>query len=140
MAAELANPQTDRASLNAEGRAFEITKSASFEAAHFLSGHGEGHPYGNVHGHSFRVEATVAGIVPPGEEWVADFAYVEAALKETAARLDHKLLNEIEGLGKPTLERLCLWIAEDLKPKLPGLAAITVARPSLNERCTLKLG
>jgi 6-pyruvoyltetrahydropterin/6-carboxytetrahydropterin synthase len=139
MATELANAQTDRASLTVEGRVFEITKAVTFEAAHFMGGKPEGHPYRNVHGHSFRLEATVAGKVKPGEQWVEDFSHLTATLEATAAKLDHKLLNEIEGLDVPTLERICLWAAADLAPGLPGLTRVAVARPSLNERCELVL-
>lgn len=139
MATELANPQTDRTALSAEGQIFEISKAVFFEAAHFMGGKPEGHPYRYVHGHSFRLEATVAGVVKPGEQWVEDFSHLTAMLEATAAKLDHKLLNEIEGLEVPTLERICLWAAADLGKTLPGLARVAVARPSLNERCELVL-
>lgn len=118
---------------------FEISKAVTFEAAHYMGGKPEGHPYRSVHGHSFRLEATVAGVVKPGEQWVEDFAHLTACLEGTAAKLDHRLLNEIDGLEVPTLERICLWAAADLAPALPGLARVAVARPSLNERCELVL-
>ncbi|KJS38171.1 MAG: 6-pyruvoyl tetrahydrobiopterin synthase [Hyphomonas sp. BRH_c22] len=139
MATELANPQTDRASLTPEGRVFAITKSVNFEAAHYMGGKPEGHPYRNVHGHSFLLEATVSGTVKPGEQWVEDFSRLTASLQATAGKLDHKLLNEIDGLDVPTLERICLWAAADLAPGLPGLSRVAVSRPSLNERCELVL-
>jgi 6-pyruvoyltetrahydropterin/6-carboxytetrahydropterin synthase len=72
MATELANPQTDRASLIPEGRVFAITKSVNFEAAHYMGGKPEGHPYRNVHGHSFLLEATVSGTVRQGEQWTLE--------------------------------------------------------------------
>ena len=118
---------------------FEITKAVNFEAAHFMGGKPEGHPYRSVHGHSFRLEATVAGVVKEGEQWVEDFARLTECLNATAAKLDHRLLNEIEGLDVPTLERICLWAAADLKQALPGLKRVAVARPSLSERCELVL-
>lgn len=139
MAIELTNAQTDRSSLNVEGQVFEITKAVNFEAAHYMGGKPEGHPYRNVHGHSFRLEATVAGTVKPGEEWVQDFSELTAILNETAQKLDHRLLNEIDGLDVPTLERIALWAANDLKSKLPGLKKVALARPSLDERCVLVL-
>ena len=139
MATELANPQTDRASLSAEGQVFEISKGVTFEAAHYMGGKPEGHPYRSIHGHSFRLEATVAGTVKPGEQWVEDLGHLADCLNATAARLDHRLLNETEGLEVPTLERLCLWAAADLKARLPGLSRVAVARPSRNERCELVL-
>lgn len=118
---------------------FEISKAVTFEAAHFMGGKPEGHPYRNLHGHSFRLEASVRGKVKPGEEWVEDFSKLTAALNDVAAQLDHQLLNEIDGLSVPTLERICLWVARALKPGLPGLARVTLSRPSLNESCALDL-
>ena len=91
---------------------FEISKAVTFEAAHFMGGKPEGHPYRNLHGHSFRLEASVRGTVKPGEEWVEDFSKLAAALQDVAQQLDHTLLNEIEGLSVPTLERICLWVAK----------------------------
>ena len=104
-----------------------------------MGGKPEGHPYRNLHGHSFRLEAAVKGTVKPGEEWVEDFSKLTAALNEVAGKLDHRLLNEIDGLSVPTLERICLWAARELKKNLPGLSHVTLARPSLNEACTLKV-
>lgn len=137
MATELTNPQTDRAALSPSGEVFEISKAVSFEAAHFMGGKPEGHPYRNLHGHSFRLEAAVKGKVKSGEEWVEDFSKLTAALNDVAGKLDHRLLNEIDGLSVPTLERICLWAARELKKDLPGLSRVTLARPSLNETCTL---
>ncbi len=62
-----------------------------------------------------------------------------AALNGVAEKLDHKLLNEIDGLSVPTLERICLWVARELKAELPGLSRVSLSRPSLNENCTLEL-
>lgn len=137
MAIELTDTQADRAALEVAGQSFELTKAVTFESAHFMPDHPEGHPYRNLHGHSFRLEVTIAGQVQPGAEWVEDFSYVTDVLQRVAGELDHRLLNDIEGLAKPTLERLCVWIANRLKPQLPGLKQIVVARPSLDERCAL---
>ncbi len=140
MAIKLTDPQTDRAPLSVEGQVFEITKAVTFEAAHFMGAKPEGHPYRNVHGHSFRLEVTVAGTVKPGEEWVQDFSDLTAILAATAQKLDHRLLNEIDGLSVPTLERICVWAANDLRAALPGLKRVELARPSLDERCVLVVG
>ncbi|MEM7639023.1 MAG: 6-carboxytetrahydropterin synthase [Pseudomonadota bacterium] len=126
--------------MSVEGQVFEITKAVTFEAAHYMGGKPEGHPYRNVHGHSFRLEATVAGTVQPGAEWVQDFSDLAAILTETAEKLDHRLLNEIAGLEVPTLERIAVWAASDLIARLPGLKRVVLARPSLDERCVLVVG
>lgn len=125
--------------MSVEGRVFEISKAVTFEAAHKLPGRGKDDTYGRVHGHSFRLEATVSGSVQPGKLWVEDIAVLTGALSDIADLLDHKMLNEVEGLEVPTLENIALWVAERLSARVTGLSTVTVARPSLDEICTLKL-
>lgn len=125
--------------MSPSGKAFEISKSVSFEAAHRMPGRRDDDPYGRIHGHSFLIEAEVSGVVKENEQWVEDIAVLTRALEKAAALLDHQMLNDIEGLEIPTLERIALWVAKKLKPELPGLTRVTIARPSLSERCTLKL-
>ena len=50
---------------------FEITKTAAFDAAHYLPD-GPRDGYRRVHGHSFQVEATVRGPMQQPVGWVAD--------------------------------------------------------------------
>jgi 6-pyruvoyltetrahydropterin/6-carboxytetrahydropterin synthase len=118
---------------------FEITQAANFDAAHFLPVGPEGSAYRRMHGHSFRVEATVRGRAEPPVGWVTDFGPLEDALKAVAERLDHSLLNEQPALESPTLEHLCLYFARALQPDFPGLCRVTVSRPSVGESCALAL-
>lgn len=118
---------------------FEITKAATFDAAHYFSDGPEHRPYANLHGHSFKVEATVRGVQQEPVGWVADLADLDAELKSVAAQLDHGLLNEKPGLDRPTLEHLCLYFAERLKVRFPGLSKIVVSRPTISESCSLSL-
>ena len=118
---------------------FEITKAATFDAAHFLPLGPDENRYRRMHGHSFRVEATVRGPAEASAGWVLDLAALDEALGAAARALDHGLLNEQPGLETPTLERLCLYFAERLKPAFVGLSRIVVARPSVGESCTLVL-
>lgn len=109
----------------------EIFKEFTFEAAHYLPNVPEGHKCRRLHGHSFRVRICVEG--PVGEEsgWVMDFADIKAAFKPIHKRLDHYLLNEIDGLENPTSEHLARWIWRRLKPGLPNLSKVVV-----HETCT----
>jgi 6-pyruvoyltetrahydropterin/6-carboxytetrahydropterin synthase len=118
---------------------FEITKAATFDAAHYFAEGPQHRPYANLHGHSFKVEATVRGQAQEPVGWVADLADLEAALKGVAGELDHGLLNEKPGLERPTLEHLCLYFAERLRPQFPGLSRIVVSRPTIGESCALGL-
>jgi 6-pyruvoyltetrahydropterin/6-carboxytetrahydropterin synthase len=116
---------------------FEITKAATFDAAHYLPHGPEGGLYRRMHGHSFQVHATIAGpaVAPVG--WVEDLAELDGALKAIAAGLDHSVLNETAGLESPTLEALCLYFAAKLKPRFPGLKRIVLSRPTIGESCSL---
>jgi 6-pyruvoyltetrahydropterin/6-carboxytetrahydropterin synthase len=117
---------------------FEITKAATFDAAHFIEQGAPDHRYRKLHGHSFRVEASVRG---PATEagWVADLDQLDSQLRAVAVELDHGLLNDRPGLESPTLERLCVYFADRLRPGFPGLSRIVVSRPTINESCALAL-
>ncbi len=118
---------------------FEITKAATFDAAHHFPQGPDHRPYSNLHGHSFKVEASVRGLAQEPVGWVADLADLDAALKAVAGELDHGLLNEKPGLDRPTLENLCLYFAERLRPAFPGLSRIVVSRPTIGESCAYTL-
>ena len=119
---------------------FEITKAAAFDAAHRLPAGGpEGSPNTRLHGHSFRVEATLRGPAKPPVGWVDDLGALDATLKQVAGELDHGLLNDLPGLESPTLEALCVHFADRLKPAFPGLARIVVSRPSIGESCAMEV-
>ena len=120
-------------------RPARISRAAWFEAAHHLAECTDGQGYTRLHGHSFKVTLSVAGTPSGANGWVEDLARLRTVLGEIRETLDHACLNDIEGLQKPSLERLCAWIAAFALPRLPGLCAVTVARPSLDERCTLEL-
>jgi 6-pyruvoyltetrahydropterin/6-carboxytetrahydropterin synthase len=79
-----------------------------------------------VHGHSFQIEVHVAGPLDATLGWVIDFADIQRAWQPIHARLDHRYLNEVEGLENPTSELLAQWIWQRLKPALPGLAKLVV--------------
>ena len=117
---------------------FEITKAAAFDAAHSLP-EGPRPVYRRLHGHSFRVEATLRGTMSGPVGWVSDLGSLEEALGAAANELDHGYLNEMPGLESPTLEHLCLHFAGRLKPQFPGLVRVTVSRPTVGESCVLEL-
>jgi 6-pyruvoyltetrahydropterin/6-carboxytetrahydropterin synthase len=118
---------------------FEITKAATFDAAHYMTHEKAESRYRRLHGHSFRVEASVRGPAGPATGWVEDFAALDEALRAVAGELDHGLLNDQPGLETPTLEHLCLHFAQRLKPRFPGLSRIVISRPTIGERCALEL-
>ena len=112
-----------------------VYKEFTFEAAHLLPSAPPGHPNARVHGHSFRVRVTVDG--EPNDETgvVVHFDDLEAAMEDARDALDHRFLNDIEGLAAPTLERIAVWLWDRLHNRLAGLAEIEVARDTCHEGC-----
>ena len=116
---------------------FEITKAAAFDAAHRLPNAPDAERHGALHGHSFRVQATLRGPVTAPVGWVEDLDRLDQALAAAAGELDHSTLNDHPGLESPTLEALCLFFSERLKPGFPSLSRVVVSRPSVGESCAL---
>ena len=108
-----------------------IWKRFALECAHSLPNVPADHKCARVHGHSFQVEVHVAGT--PGLEsgWVMDFADIATAWQPIHDALDHRYLNDVEGLENPTSEVLAEWIWDRLTGTLPGLSEIVV-----EETCT----
>lgn len=102
----------------------EIYKSFSFEAAHFLPNVPQGHKCRNMHGHSYKVIVFLKGKLDAHVGWVIDFAEIKAKVNPLIKFLDHKILNEIEGLENPTAEHLTIWIWNKLKAELPQISKI----------------
>lgn len=103
-----------------------LAKSFGFEAAHFLPCFDEGHKCRRMHGHSFRVEVIVEGEVDPGKGYLIDYGDIKTAIAPVEAALDHRVLNEIEGLENPTSEVIAGWIWEKLAGELELLAEVVV--------------
>jgi 6-pyruvoyltetrahydropterin/6-carboxytetrahydropterin synthase len=109
----------------------DIHKTFQIEAAHWLPNVPAGHKCGRMHGHSFRIEVHVTGNLDPNMGWVMDFSDIKLAFQPLYDLLDHRCLNEIEGLENPTSEHLAIWIWKHLAPKLPLLSSIVI-----QETCT----
>lgn len=105
-----------------------------FESAHRLPKVPPGHKCSRLHGHSFKVELTVAGPVNPETGWFIDFSELYELWQPLFKVLDHNYLNEIPGLENPTSEILAKWIWDKLRPGLPSLVQVTLFETS-DARC-----
>ncbi len=119
-------------------RRVELSYRFGFDAAHHFPTQAKGHPYRSLHGHSFSVDITFHGSPQPPHGFVADFARIEKLCAALRRQLDHRLLNEIDGLALPSLENLTLWIWDRLIGKLPALTSVTVRRDSLGQSCSYR--
>ena len=110
-----------------------LAKTFRFESAHFLPSFPEGHKCRRMHGHSFRVDVIVAGAIPEGQHHLVDYGDLSAVVNPVIDALDHRVLNDIDGLENPTSERLAEWLWARLADALPLLAEIHV-----HETCTCR--
>lgn len=100
--------------MNARRSMTRIGRSYRFESAHHLPNLPEGHKCRNLHGHNYRVEVVVKGEVD-ARGFVRDFAEIDAEVAPLLKRVDHTLLNDVEGLENPTAEIIALWFLERIR-------------------------
>ncbi len=112
----------------------ELSKTFRFEAAHCLSRVPDEHKCRVMHGHSYKVTVTVRGPLDPEAGWFLDFAEIAQRVRPLVARMDHQVLNDIEGLDNPTAERMAQWLWRQLEGDLPGLFEIEVKETD-SSRC-----
>lgn len=117
----------------------ELCREYRFEAAHRLTRVPPEHKCARLHGHSYRLEITVTGEVDEDRGWLLDFYDLDREVTPFIVQLDHRTLNEIEGLENATCERLCRWLWARLTPRLPMLSAVTVWETH-DSRCTYRGG
>jgi 6-pyruvoyltetrahydropterin/6-carboxytetrahydropterin synthase len=115
------------------GEIVELVKDFRFEAAHYLPNVPEDHKCRRMHGHSFRGEIAVRGAIDPRTGWLLDFADLKREIDKVVTRLDHYLLNDVEGLDNPTSEAVAIWIWKRLAPTVPQLVRVTI-----EETCTTR--
>tara|TARA_B100000686_G_C16564409_1_gene849529 strand:+ start:603 stop:971 length:369 start_codon:yes stop_codon:yes gene_type:complete len=113
-----------------------IYRDFTFEAAHVLDGYSKKHPYGRIHGHSFRSRVWINGAIDRENKMVVDLGKVALECESIKQLLDHQTLNDVEGLNFPTLEGLCIFIWNKLIIKFPTLEKIEVHRDQIGEGCT----
>jgi 6-pyruvoyltetrahydropterin/6-carboxytetrahydropterin synthase len=116
-----------------------LAKTFTFEAAHFLPSFPEGHKCRRMHGHSFKVDVIVEGEIPTGQHHLIDYGDIKRIIDPIHDQIDHRCLNEIEGLENPTSERLAQWLWKKFKPQLSMLSEIIVYE-TCTSRCEYRGG
>ena len=122
-----------------------VTKTVRFDAAHVLTNH-QG-LCKNLHGHTYRVDVSVAQAADDGCDMVIDFKDLKAIANEVICdRFDHAFIYNTESAGekeiaavvekngmrtvaipfRSTAENLAKMFYGELKNRIPGLAAVKV--------------
>ena len=119
----------------------KLTQNFYFEAAHTLKQRQtDVHTMlksETIHGHTYHASISVEGEV--GEDgMVKDFNAIGLMVHFIKSHLDHQFLDEVDGLGRPTMENLCLFIANKAK-QLKGLCEVSVERKASGDKCSLQI-
>src|SRR5262245_14068063 len=85
-----------------------IGRTYRFESAHHLPLVPDGHKCKNMHGHNYRMDVVVRGELD-ARGFVKDFAEMDAEILPLIKKLDHRVLNDVEGLENPTAEIIAAW-------------------------------
>ena len=90
-----------------------ISKFILLQTAHFLPYVPETHKCRRLHGHNFGlwISIDVSNFDSETSELID---YVNTCCFRIKSKLDHCILNDIEGLSNPTSENIALWIHEKL--------------------------
>lgn len=116
---------------------YQISQRFFFDAAHTLKREIEADASRRIHGHTYHAEITLSGQPDPANGMVLDLGQVRAAIEVLRPQLDHRMLDDVPGLGAATLENLCAYIWRALAPSLLGLSAVRVWRVGMGDSCTL---
>ena len=122
-----------------------VTKTVKFDAAHVLSDHAG--LCRNLHGHTYRVDVSVAQAADDGRDMVIDFKELKRIANEVICdRFDHAFIYNTASKGeseiaavveknglrtvaipfRSTSENLAKMFYGELKARIPGLAAVKV--------------
>lgn len=121
---------------------FELTQRFYFEAAHTLQRCGVGAPEAEasrrVHGHTYHAAVTLRGEPDPATGMVSDLAKLREAIAELRETLDHRMLDELPGLGPATLENLSRHVFEALQAQGWPMAQVEVSRQASGDSCVYR--
>ena len=119
---------------------FTISQRFFFDAAHTLRRKIEAEGSRRIHGHTYHAEVSVSGVPDALTGMVIDLGLLRQHLEAVREQLDHHLLDEVPGLGAPTLDNLCSFIADSLSGMNPPPTRVRVWRDALGDACVLDLG
>lgn len=85
-----------------------VGRTYRFESAHHLPLLPDGHKCKRMHGHNYRVDIVVGGALD-SRGFIRDFAEIDADVVPLIEKIDHRVLNDVEGLENPTAEVIAAW-------------------------------
>jgi 6-pyruvoyltetrahydropterin/6-carboxytetrahydropterin synthase len=102
----------------------DLVKTFQFEAAHRNAGRDA--RSSRLHGHSYRVEVVVSGECDSQLGWLVDYAEISDQFDPIYRTIDHRLLNDIEGLEDASLPGVRRWLLDRLRVRIGNLKDVKV--------------
>lgn len=93
---------------------FTISKTFTVAGAHCLDHLTYKSPCRRFHGHNWKITIKMHARKLDKFGMVADFAKIKKLIH---GQLDHRTLNEVKGLPKPTAEYLAWWVCNEINKK-----------------------
>jgi 6-pyruvoyltetrahydropterin/6-carboxytetrahydropterin synthase len=114
------------------GFMYEVSVDETFAAAHNLRGYRG--KCEDLHGHNYKVRATLAGRELDSVGLLYDFVHLKQVIQRVVRSLDHKYLNELSPFDvlNPSAENIARHIYDEAVKQLPlasngaGISSITV--------------
>lgn len=102
-----------------------VQREYHFESAHFLPLVHDGHKCKRMHGHNYKMDVEILrmGTALDKVGFVMDFWDMDKVVEPIIKLVDHRVLNEIDGLENPTAEFIAQWFASKIKTELLALDA-----------------
>lgn len=112
----------------------ETFREFTFEAAHRTE------PFEGLHGHSFKARVYLTGEADSRYGWSHNFYELDDVFTEVKKLVDHRYLNDLEGLSVATLENLARWIWSRFNERMIGLDRVVLSRglPGQMEGCVCR--
>ena len=115
---------------------FEISVEETFAAGHALR-----HYHGKcekVHGHNYKVQATIEGETLNEAGLLVDFVEIKRLLHSIVDRLDHEFLNDVPPFDvlNPSAENMAKFFHEELSAGLPAERGVRISSVKLWETDT----
>lgn len=103
---------------------YTLSQTFTFDAAHTLD-RDEGSR--RIHGHTYFAEVSFRGAINQDTGMLTDLGDLRNITEGIRDVLDHQLLDDVAGLGHPTIEGLCGFIAQRMV-RYPAFASVKVWR------------
>jgi 6-pyruvoyltetrahydropterin/6-carboxytetrahydropterin synthase len=124
--------------MNQSRDTFDLSQRFYFDAAHTLHRSYEAEGSLRIHGHTYEAEVTVSGSPDLASGMIVDLALLRKEVERIRSLLDHRFLDEVEGLGPATLENLTVFIRNQMTIRFPNLSSVMVERRSSGDKCILR--